>query len=125
MPPPPRRPGSGSIFDTATDRRSAAVPTLHYSEYVEPAPPPTQTALCARWLLEYLAATGDPAKSLDIVRAAAAEGFPRATVYRARNTLAGRVVELGNSRFDPNKRWTLAPQDPASGEEPSDLDSAS
>jgi hypothetical protein len=100
------------------------VPTLRYTEYVEPPPPPTQTELCARWLLDYLAAAGAPAKPLDIVHAAAVEGFPRATVYRARNTLADRVLALGNSRYDPSRRWTLAPPEPASEDEPPDQDTA-
>ena len=84
------------------------VPTLRYTEFVEPPPPPSHTDLCARWLLQFLAAAGEPVKPAHVVRAAAEAGFPRRTLYRARKALAGVVVDLGSSPRDPNKRWTLA-----------------
>jgi hypothetical protein len=89
-----------------------AVPTLRYTEYVEPAPPPTQIDLCARWLLQFLAEAGGPVKPADAIRAAAEIGFPRRTLYRARRALAGAILDLGSSLHDPHKRWTLAPEPP-------------
>ncbi len=89
-----------------------AVPTLHYSEWVEPPPPPTQLDLCARWLIDYLADADSPVKPADVVRAAVEQGFSRPTLYRARQALAGKVIDLGNSPHDPNKRWTLVPPSP-------------
>jgi hypothetical protein len=94
------------------------VPTLHYTEYIEPPPPPTQLDLCARWLLDFLTAAGSPVKPADVIRAAAQEGFPQPTLYRARRALAGAVVDLGNSLRDPHKRWTLAPDPSAPSERP-------
>jgi hypothetical protein len=84
------------------------VPVLRYSPWVEPKPPPTHVDLCARWLLQFLAAAGEPVKPADVVRAAAEAGFPRPTLYRARRALAGAIVDLGSSPHDPRKRWTLA-----------------
>jgi hypothetical protein len=84
------------------------VPTLHYTEYVEPPPPPTQLDLCARWLLHYLTAAGAPVRPADVVQAAREAGFPRRTLYRARQALTGAIVDLGNSPRDPHKRWALA-----------------
>jgi hypothetical protein len=46
------------------------------------------------------------------------------TLYRARQALAGFVVDLGHSAHDPHKRWALAPapspprEDPPSREPP-------
>jgi hypothetical protein len=97
-------PPLGLIFEG----EDVPVPTLRYTEYVEPPPPPTQADLCARWLLQYLATAGAPVRPADVVRAAAEAGFPRRTVYRARQALAGAIVDLGNSPHDPKKRWTLA-----------------
>ena len=85
-----------------------SVPILRYTEYSEPPAPPTHLELCARWLLDFLAA-GEPARPADVIRAAREIGFSRPTVYRARQILAGAIVDLGTSLRDPNKRWTLAP----------------
>jgi hypothetical protein len=104
QPPPPL----GLVFEGV----SVPVPTLRYSAYVEPPPQPTQLDLCAHWLLQFLAAAGEPVKPLDVVRAAREEGFPRTTLYRARHALGGSVIDLGNSPYDPTKRWTLAPGPP-------------
>jgi AAA domain len=87
---------------------NVVVPTLHYSPLVEPPRPPTQTDLCARWLLDYLAAAGAPVKPADVVRAAAEAGFSRLTLYRARWALDAQVVDLGTGLHDPGKLWTLA-----------------
>jgi putative DNA primase/helicase len=115
-------PPTGGRQGTATDQRSArfAVPTLHYSEYVEPAPVPSQQDLCARWLMAYLADAGAPVKPADAVRAARAAGYPRPTLYRARKALGGLIVDLGNSSHDPNNRWDLAVEPPATEPPPAD-----
>ncbi len=87
---------------------AVAVPTLHYSEWVDPPSPPAQLDLCAEWLLQFLAAAGQPVKPRDVIQAAIEEGFPQRTLYRARKLLASRIMDIGNSVRDPNKRWTLA-----------------
>jgi hypothetical protein len=84
------------------------VPLLRYTELVEPPPQPTQVDLCARWLFQYLGDAGEPVKPADAVRAAGEAGFPRYTLYRARQSLAGWIVDVGSSPRDPRKRWTLA-----------------
>jgi hypothetical protein len=89
------------------------VPTLRYSAWVEPAPPPTHLDLCARWLLQYLADAAAPVKPAAAIQAAAGEGFSRRTLYRARRALAGLIIDLGDHPNDPRKRWTLAPAPPA------------
>ena len=88
------------------------VPTLRYTRYIEPAPEPTRTDLCASWLFHYLDAAGGPVKPADIVFAAKEAGYSRATVYRARKLLGGFVIDLGNRPHDPNKRWALAATPP-------------
>jgi len=94
------------------------VPTLRYVPLVEPPPLPTQAELCARWLLDYLAAAGAPVKPGDAVRAAADVGFGRTTVYRTRQALAGLVHDVGTGPHDPFKLWALPP----TGGSSSDLD---
>jgi hypothetical protein len=97
-------PPLGLIFEG----ENVPVPTLHYTPFVEPPPQPSQVDLCARWLLRFLTAAGAPAKPADVARAAREAGFPRRTLYRARNALADSVVDLGNSPRDPHRRWALA-----------------
>ena len=83
------------------------VPTLRYGEYVEPPPEPSETDLCARWILEYLGAAGEPVRPAELVRAAGEEGYSRSMVYRARRSLGALVVDVGKNRQDPRKRWRL------------------
>ena len=101
-------PPLGLIFEG----ENVAVPTLRYTEFVEPAPQPTQTDLCAGWLFHFLNAAGEPVKPADAIRAAREAGYSRATVYRARNLLGGLVVNLGTGPYDPQKRWTFAAEPP-------------
>ena len=84
------------------------VPTLRYTEYVEPAPEPSRKGLCAGWLFQYLQAAAGPVKPVEAIVAAGKQGYSRTTLYRARTFLGGLVVDLGQSPHDPNKRWALA-----------------
>ena len=102
-------PPLGLIFEG----QDVPVPVLRYTELVEPPPQPTHVDLCAHWLFQYLGAAGEPVKPADAVRAAKEAGFPRHTLYRARQSLAGWVVDIGSGPHDPRKRWALA-QAPAS-----------
>jgi hypothetical protein len=102
-------PPLGLVFEG----ENLAVPVLRYTELVEPPPQPTHVDLCARWLFQYLDDAAEPVKPADVVRAATQAGFPRHTLYRARQALAGWVVDLGTGPRDPRKRWALA-QPPAS-----------
>jgi len=84
-------------------------PILRYTgPIVEPEPPPSQLELCAAWLLDHLAAAGEPLRPADLLLAAAASGFSQATLYRARRALGDSVLDLGRSAHDPARRWTLA-----------------
>jgi hypothetical protein len=105
-------PPLGLIFEG----ENVPVPSLRYTELVEPAPQPTHLELCTDWLFQFLTDAGEPVKPADVIRAAAEAGFHERTLYRARRVLAGWIVDLGNSPHDPRKRWTLAdppaPPDP-------------
>ena len=96
-------PPLGLVFEG----ENMAVPTLRYTECVEPLPQPTQVDLCAGWLFHYLDTAGEPVKPADAVRAAREEGYSRNTLYRARKLLGGLVVDLGKSPRDPHKRWAV------------------
>jgi hypothetical protein len=100
-------PPLGLIFEG----QDVPVPTLRYTELVEPPSQPTHVELCARWLFQFLTDAGEPVKPADVVRAAGEAGFPRPTLYRARQALAGWIVDLGNSPHDPHKHWALAQTD--------------
>ena len=97
-------PPLGLVFEG----ENVPVPTLRYTEYVEPAAQPSQTDLCAGWLFHFLDAAGEPVKPADAVREARKAGYSRSTLYRARENLGGLVVDLGTGTRDPLKRWTLA-----------------
>jgi hypothetical protein len=94
-------PPLGLIFEG----EDVPVPTLRYTEYVEPAPEPTLTDLCADWLLGFLAAAGEPVKPIEAIQAAQEAGYTRTTLYRARSRLGNRVVDVGRGPYDPYKRW--------------------
>ena len=85
----------------------AGVPTLRYSEWVEPTPEPGEVDLCASWLVEYLGAAAEAVRPAEVVRAAAEEGFSRSMVYRARSALGELVEDVGKGVRDPRKRWRL------------------
>jgi hypothetical protein len=96
-------PPLGLVFEAG----AGPVPTLRYLARPPDIAPPTHSALCADWLLDFLRAAGRPVKPHDVVKAASQAGFPRPTLYRARRALAGKVVDVGNSPHDPNKRWAM------------------
>ena len=85
----------------------AGVPTLRYSEWVEPTPEPGEVDLCASWLVEYLGAAAEAVRPVLVVQAAAEEGFSRSMVYRARSALGELVEDVGKGVRDPRKRWRL------------------
>ncbi len=99
-------PPLGLIFEG----EDVPVPTLRYTEYDVGADgrPPSQTDLCADWLLGFLKAAGEPVRPADAMQAGGAAGYSRRTVYRARNTLDRLVIDLGTGPYDPHKRWALA-----------------
>jgi len=107
----PYPPPLGLLFEDT----GAAAPLLRYTAPLEPPSPVFQGDLCARWLLDFLAQAGRPVRPAEVVAAARQAGFPRMTLYRARQALAGSVVDVGNSPRDPNKRWALAASSPGEG----------
>ena len=64
-------PPLGLIFEG----ENVAVPTLRYTEFVEPPPQPTHTDLCAGWLFQFLSAAGEPVKPAHAIQAAGEAGL--------------------------------------------------
>ena len=104
-PPPPL-----GLCIEATSGGDPTAPALRYTEPPVPYRSPTQADACAAWLVELLAAAGEPLKPKQIVQAARQAGFGRSTLYRARRTLGDRIAETGQDARDPTRRWSLAPE---------------
>jgi hypothetical protein len=68
---------------------------------------PSQTELCARWLVDLLAEAGEPLPPREVVTLAGQAGFKRSVVYRARKNLEGTIVDTDSWR-SPRNRWSLA-----------------
>jgi hypothetical protein len=81
-------------------------PWLRYGEATREYREPTKAEACAAWLVELLAAAGEPVRPKDVVEAAEETGFSQAVLYRARKGLEGTVVDTGK-KFAPDNRWSL------------------
>jgi len=92
----------------AIEEGEASVPVLRWLPEAVGSEPPSYSRQCAAWLLDFLEQARQPVKPRDVVEAAQAAEFPRRTIYRARRALGGRVADVGNSRYDPGKRWAAA-----------------
>jgi hypothetical protein len=57
---------------------------------------------------QVLAEAGEPLRPKEVATLAREYGFPRATVYRAREKLGEAIEELSSGPRDPAKRWGLA-----------------
>jgi len=68
---------------------------------------PTAGDEAAAWLLSFLEDAGAPVKPSDVVHAAAAEGYSRGMVYRARETHSGQIVNT-KGRQNPGNCWALS-----------------
>lgn len=68
---------------------------------------PTERDAAADWLLEYLEDAGEPVKPKQVIEAAKDAGYSRATIYRVRETLKGKIVNTGG-RKSPDNFWQLA-----------------
>lgn len=67
---------------------------------------PTLGSGAAAWLLAYLEAAGEPVQPKTVIEAAAAAGFGRQMIYRARTGLGSQIVNsLG--RKHPQNGWML------------------
>ena len=93
-------PPLGLIFEG----ENVAVPTLRYTEYVEPPPQPTQADLCAGWLFHFLDAAGEPVKPADAVRAGG----------RGRLTPGTPYIAPASSSVAWSSTWAPAPATPTS-----------
>jgi hypothetical protein len=98
--------------DASADRAASlpdwdAVPVLRYTAPPKPYREPTQADACAEWLLETLREAGEALRPKDILALAREAGFTQGVVYRARNQLAGQVVDT-ELRRSPKNHWTLA-----------------
>lgn len=81
---------------------------IRYGEPPAPYEEPTRRQLCAEWLLALLKERGElPAR--EIIELAAEAGFRQATVFRARATLRGQIVNT-QGRRNPHNKWTLTDQ---------------
>jgi putative DNA primase/helicase len=67
---------------------------------------PTVSDEAGAWLLSFLEDAGVPVKPSDVVAAAAAEGYSRAMIYRAREALASKIVNT-KGRQSPRNCWGL------------------
>lgn len=70
------------------------------------------------WLLEFLSDNG-PTKFKELVDAATADGFSKATIYRARKKLGGRIVD-SSGRQGKGNLWMLAEDDQADADDDDD-----
>ena len=86
---------------------SKGAPAPCATSFLRKSVPPTHLRLCADWLLDFLTAAGEPVKPRDVVQAAHQAGFPRRTLYRARRTLRGRLVQVGTGPHDPAWGWSV------------------
>jgi|GEM_PF-4389622 len=77
---------------------------LRYGEEPEEYREPTQKDECAEFILELLA--DGPMSPKEVVEAAKDQGYSRATVYRARETLEGKV-QNSKGRKNPDNEWEL------------------
>ncbi len=102
--PPPTQPGAAGAA-SASDWD--AVPVLRYTTAPRPYREPTQAEACADWLLKTLKEAGEPLRPKDILALAREAGFTQGVVYRARNQLAGQVVDT-ELRRSPKNHWALA-----------------
>jgi hypothetical protein len=68
--------------------------------------PPTEIEKCSEWLLQTLREHGEPMKPRDLVEAASAEGFSRATLFRARKRLGTQIVDIPGHQ-SPDNAWTI------------------
>ena len=85
-----------------------SVPVVRYGDAPKRYKEPTQAEACAAWLVDLLEEAGEPMRPKEVVELAREYGFPRATVYRAREKLGEAIEELGSGPRDPGKRWGLA-----------------
>jgi len=76
------------------------------AEPPQPYRQPTKSDECSDWLVCLLQEAG-PLRPQEIVEQAAAEGFSRRTVYRAREKLAERIADSKGNRH-PENRWSIA-----------------
>ena len=76
------------------------------AEPPQPYRQPTKIDECSDWLV-CLLQEGGPLRPQEIVEQAAAEGFSRRTVYRAREKLAERIADSEGNRH-PENQWIIA-----------------
>jgi len=67
---------------------------------------PTAGDEAGLWLLDFLENAGGPVKPADVVAAAAAEGYSRAMIYRAREALSDQIVST-KGRHNRGNQWAL------------------
>lgn len=94
----------GLLFEGNGD---AGAPTLRYTDPPKPYRDPSETDQCAKWLLTVLTDAAEGMRPRELVSLADDAGWSRATLYRARDQLGDLVLEVGSSKRDPNKVWTL------------------
>jgi len=83
---------------------------LAYGEPPIPYRAATKVEQCAEWIVEVLEEAGGPIKVREVVEMARDEGFPRATVFRARKHLGEKILNT-EGRRSPNNQWMLPEQE--------------
>lgn len=73
----------------------------------EPYQEPTERDVATDWLLAFLQQAGGPVAPKEIVAAANEAGYNRRLIYKAREELAGEIVDTRGRRH-PGNQWVLA-----------------
>lgn len=79
---------------------------LEYGDVPQGYQQPSEVELCADFMLETLQERGESIKPSEMVDLAGEEGYSRRTVYRARKSLEGQVVNTDSPR-SPKNCWVL------------------
>jgi hypothetical protein len=83
---------------------------LQWSAVAEPWRAPTKLDACVTWLENLLRAAGEPLAPKEIVATGQEEGYSRAMIYRARETLDAQIRNTAGRR-DPHNLWAWQDED--------------
>jgi hypothetical protein len=105
-------PGDGAGSSPPPPHTASPIPRVVYGAAPQRYREPSQTELCARWLVNLLVEAGEPLPPRKVVALAGQAGFKKGVVYRARKDLEGTIVSTDSWR-SPSNRWALAASQPA------------
>lgn len=90
-------------------RQSDGTSRIEYGESPAVYKETTKVDDCAEWIIDRMFEIGEPIKPKDLFAEANAEGFSRATFYRAKAQLGDTIISTGGPS-DPTNLWELAPE---------------